>query len=274
MVKFNYKYSEQTQMLDLLDAFLSCDFAKSRNKILELGTYLGGFVLTLGRNVNSINVFCVDPYPKLDHIRKKFIESAEQVFLGGSNYKLYSSSHEIEFENYFNLIHIDGEHSERAVFTDLLNIDKLASESDDAIIIIDDIFMRHYPGVTSATFDFIKKGHWSPFLFTRKKIYLCRPINHANMLNYASELLSLYKVKYFTDQALEENFNGNYRQSNKIYGSSLIIVSDNFKEQSLAKILGIRRPLSFFLFMKLITPPVFLKVFKSIYFKFIELRRY
>lgn len=58
-MKFNYKYSEQTQMLELLDAFLSCNLAKSRNKILEIGTYLGGFVLTLGRNVRGINVFAL-----------------------------------------------------------------------------------------------------------------------------------------------------------------------------------------------------------------------
>ena len=273
-MKFDYKYSEQTQMLDLLDAYLSCNFAKSRDKILEIGTYLGGFALTLGRNVKGINVSCVDPYPNLDHIRAKFIESAEQVFLGESNYKLYSNSHEIEFENYFNLIHIDGEHSERAVLADLINVDKLASGSDDTIIIIDDIFMRHYPGVTSATFNFINKCTWSPFLLTRKKIYLCRPINHTSMLSITSELLNLFKVKYFTDQALELNFNGTYRQSNQIYGSSLIIISDNFKEHVLAKRLGIRRPLSFLAFVKLITPPVFLKIFKSIYFKFIELRRY
>jgi len=170
------------------------------------------------------------------------------------------------------LIHIDGEHSEHAVLEDLTMADKFASRSDNSIIIIDDVFVRHYPGVTNATFDFIKRMHWSPFLLTHKKMYLCRPIHHASMLVNTGELLSQFKVKYFTDQGQDANLNGPYRQSNQINGFSIIIVSDNFKEHLLAKRLGIRRRLSLLAFMKLVTPPVLLKVFKIIYFKFIELK--
>ncbi|NBT57675.1 hypothetical protein EBT16_02710, partial [bacterium] len=67
-------------------------------------------------------------------------------------------SNEIEREKLFNLIHIDGEHSEHAVLEDLTMADKFASRSDNSIIIIDDVFVRHYPGVTNATFDFIKRN--------------------------------------------------------------------------------------------------------------------
>ncbi len=86
----------------------------------------------------------------------------------------------------FDLIHIDGEHSQKAVERDL----KVAAKvlSDSGIIIVDDYRDQHFPGIAAGVFNFLSLNDFASFCLTPNKMYICRTVSYSDsfqrILNY------------------------------------------------------------------------------------------
>lgn len=239
-MNFNFSYSKETAWLDLIDAFVCTELSYSRTSLLEVGTYLGGFVFSVSQNCPNIKVTCVDPYPTIDNIKHIFLENVEKKIRSENWQGLYNSVREIPTDTKFDFIHIDGEHSEKAVLDDLISAQPYFSETPDLVFIVDDIFMRHFPGVTSGAILFAREFNFAPFLFTSKKLYFCRPNSHESMLEQMSRLFSNAGIAYRSDQARTQDPKEGFVQSNKVLGHSLIIIPNDFQVKKLEKFLNVK----------------------------------
>ena len=76
----------------------------------------------------------------------------------------------------FDLIHIDGEHSEIAALQDLNFAQNNLAEL--GIIVVDYIWHPLFPSVISATMKFIHGSRFVPFLSTQQNMYLSKEAAH------------------------------------------------------------------------------------------------
>jgi hypothetical protein len=264
MIKYNF--NERTSMLPLLDAYLAISFAEKFRTALEVGVYKGWWIFTLLDNNPNIFIVGIDPYPNLEVIRKTLIDDIS-THKFSDRVQLHSSFHDLSIGDYKNLtygmIHIDGEHSESQVLRDLGNALPLLEK--DGILIVDDIFYHSYPGVTAATFSFIRDKKLSPFLFTEKKMYFCNPDYYKIYYKSTLSFLKLSKTSY--EETLNAQIGTSYKQSNAIFGHELIITPSNptrIETKNLNKTLGVKLPLvsRFKNAIRFLTPPGLLEMFK------------
>lgn len=100
-------------------------------------------------------------------------------------------------------VHIDGEHSGRAVRSDLaIAADLLAT---DGIICLDDFFAPAYPQITEAAFRFLdeRRGDFQLFLAGGRKAYVCaRTAAPAYLAFVRTRLPAQYRRRGFTDFTL------------------------------------------------------------------------
>ena len=87
----------------------------------------------------------------------------------------------------FRYVHIDGEHSGRAILNDLSVADGLLG--DDGIVCLDDFFKTEYPQITQATFAWIADhpDALQLFLVGCSKAYLARPAFVDRYLRYCRD---------------------------------------------------------------------------------------
>lgn len=216
--------------------------------------------MVLLENLPQLTALAIDPYPNSDEIRDLLIANLEdrklqdKVTLLGN----YGSIDRQEFD----LIHIDGEHSENAVFKDLEFATK--NLSSKGIVIIDDIWHPLFPGIISATLIFVHQEILAPFLITRNKMYLCKPIEYNYHHNRAKNLVELHNIPYSGGVSEGSYLLGEsapYDQSNSIKGYNQIVVKNlNRFQQSV--LLGIEKPVKknrFRNILKSLIPPIFLR---------------
>lgn len=223
MNKFVYDFNDKTKLLPLLDAYIMCQLSQNYSHGLEIGVYKGGWIFTLKKNVSNLKIDAIDPYPGIPQIKQSFLEEARrlgilkdiQLFPTWDEYfKDWSS------QKKYQIVHLDGEHSQSEVKKDLSNISALLS--NDGVIVIDDIFYHSYPGVTAAAFDFLQDETFRPFLFTDKKLYICRTDYYGIFYKRTIDLLTNIKIGFEEDEQLIYS-KRSYPQSNSLNGSSLII---------------------------------------------------
>jgi len=222
---FKFKFDERTDMLPVLDGYLATEFAKTFSTALEIGVYKGGWLLTLTSNNPKILMIGIDPYPNLEIIKESLMNYLDKfglkqrVHLYSSFSDLLNSKHNLIT---YDMIHLDGEHSQTQVTQDLTNLRPLLSQN--GILIIDDIFYHSYPGVTAAAFLFIDENNLAPFLLTEKKIYIC----HRNLYEeyYKSTIAILKSLKINYEESEKPNSETSYFQSNSIFGFNMIITSE------------------------------------------------
>lgn len=244
-MKFIFEFSDRTDMLPLLDGYIATELAKSFSAALEIGVYKGGWLLTLANNKSSLLTIGIDPYPNLEKIRESLIDYRDKHGLKDRLY-LYKSFNELLESQHnsvsFDMIHIDGEHSQSQVSKDLRNL--LPKLKEHGILIIDDIFYHSYPGVTAAAFSFIEHNNFTPFLFTEKKIYICNPNHYEEYYKKTISILSSLKINYEESENLNSQIC--YPQSNAIFGSNLIITPEKMKQGdflSMLKEMNLKLPL-------------------------------
>jgi hypothetical protein len=173
---FKHVDSETSQWLAVEDAFLSSRLTISQQSlnILEIGIYTGAWSIDMLLNNPKLIGFGIDPFPGMQDIEA--IMSANMSVYGvSSRFKHFQSYESLETNHgglKYAVIHIDGEHTERAVNRDL----KFAASSicDDGLIIVDDIFHSDFPGIASSVFNFLSKENYCSFLLTSHKMYICR----------------------------------------------------------------------------------------------------
>lgn len=145
-------------------------------RVLEVGVWKGGWSLTLARNSEAA-IVGIDPYPGLADVRDRVLDSAKSYALG-DRFSLHSSWSEMRTIDggVFDLIHLDGEHSEQALTKDLQEADRALAEG--GVLIIDDIIHPYFPGVAAAAYRFFHQSGYRPFLYTEHKVFCCREQDH------------------------------------------------------------------------------------------------
>ena len=231
-----FEFSDRTAMLPLLDGYIATNLAKSFSAALEIGVYKGGWLLTLANNKSSLLTIGIDPYPNLGTIRESLIDYRDKLGLNDRFY-LYKNFNELQNSKHnlvsFDMIHLDGEHSQSQVNEDLINLQPKLKEH--GILIIDDIFYHSYPGVTAAAFRFIEDNNYTPFLFTEKKIYICNPNYYEEYYRKTISILNSLKINYEESETL--NSQTSYAQSNALFGSNLIITPEKMKRKEFLRML-------------------------------------
>jgi hypothetical protein len=264
-VNFNFEYSIETAWIDLLDAYICTELSKTRESLLEVGTYLGGFVFSISSNNSSIRITCVDPYPTIKNIKATFLGKVKSKIRSENWVGLFDRIEDIPTGSRFDFIHIDGEHSEEAVENDLIQSYKYAKTSENIVIVVDDIFMRHFPGVTSGALKFAFENNFAPFLLTGKKMYFCKPSHHEKLLSEITSILLAAGVEFRTDQARDKEVINGFIQSNKVLKHSMIVISNNFSLNELEKYLKVKkRPLKLRGFLKMVIPPYVIMLYRRI----------
>ena len=258
------------EWLPLLDAFVCTKLLEEHSKILEIGVHRGGWLITLVENYADTFAIGIDPYPNNDSLKNLFLADVERRNLQEKIY-LYQNWQELILGPHqslkFNLIHVDGVHDEISVFKDL----SLANDhlSENGIIVVDDIFYHSFPGVTSATFKFIQEFGYAPFLFTQKKIYLCKSSLYNQNYEKIEDLFIDSQIPFEIDQALSGQHSG-YPQSNAIFGRSLIITDIDLssKKEFLRSKNMPPKPFPIKEIIRRITPPILFDVLKCLRSKF------
>lgn len=262
MKEFVWNDEDHYQWLNLEDAIFAHNLVPTGAVCLEIGVWKGGWILSLLTNEKSRSAVCVDPYPNLEYIK--------DIFLGLVNDKapnrvtLISELTELDkrfVDLKFDVVHLDGEHSQGAMAYDLLmTVPKL---KDEGLLIVDDIFYHDFPGVTAALFQSLDSLNLAPFLFSRKKLYLCNIAFYPKYYRDAKALVLEMGIDFSEDQALTLS-PGPYIQSNSINGFSLIIVNDSQIDLShTRKILKIRKMWTFKEVLKQILPPFLLSLYRK-----------
>jgi hypothetical protein len=260
--KYIWRWEEANEWLSIYDAFLSHRLARSNSEILEVGTWKGGWAISMAENDRSRFVTCVDPYPNLEAVKINFLENVE----------LYAPGQVVLFANLdtavgkpkkkFGVVHIDGEHSQDAVTRDLkLCISQLA---DDGLLVVDDFFYHSFPGVTAAIFSALEKNDLSPFLFTEKKLYICRTKFYEDYYSKAKDVMLKHEIQFEEDQriTLEKS---SYIQSSSINGFNVLIFPTGIKvTTNFLRTIGVHRNLSLKLLLREILPPVTITVYKKL----------
>jgi SAM-dependent methyltransferase len=135
--------------------------------ILEVGVWKGGWSFTLCKNAENIYITGIDPYPNLAEIQKRVIEESAKY----DNFTLQPDWRGVS-EKLFDIIHLDGEHTEKAVAEDLIKcLDHL---KPGGILIVDDIRHPYFPGVAYSIWKFIAEHKLAMLIFSEYKAYLCR----------------------------------------------------------------------------------------------------
>jgi hypothetical protein len=160
--------------------------------MLEIGVYKGRSALLSSLHLGEQEkFFLIDGSP--------FIREAEKhlnPILGNRGCYIQKMSYDLEIDFFKDIrqkcrwIHIDGEHTGRAVINDLEFCEQMLS--DNGILILDDFFNPMYPQLTEAAFMFLQNNKFklSMFLCAWNKAYLARPIFAASYRNFIRQKLA------------------------------------------------------------------------------------
>jgi hypothetical protein len=183
-----------------------------RGSLLEIGVFKGksAGALALFTRENE-DLALIDLSDDLEEVASNL-----DSFCSGTVKAIQARSDAVEVSDWgkseepdYRWIHIDGEHTAKAVLSDLELAEQLLS--DKGIICVDDFFSYQYPQITLATADFLSAnaGRLTLFLTGWNKAYLCRPeYAAANLLPYVRDSLvgdlenrgykkfTLYKTDY------------------------------------------------------------------------------
>jgi len=219
-------------IISLLPKFIDFEI----KSLLEIGVFRGGLIRTFLQNNLEWKAYGIDPYPGMDHEKTRCFEILSAASVSSRFELLKDWEVFLSKRKKSGLIHIDGEHTERAVLNDLMNTVEVASSSP--IIIVDDFFARSFPGVTCAVFRFIFKFDFEALLVSPAKIYLCRSEWHDEYKEKFRQLLSELDLKY-SDSFPRGLYGLDYDQPSTIKGRLVFIVENQAYTENFIKTLGI-----------------------------------
>jgi predicted O-methyltransferase YrrM len=264
--RVKWKRDENVMFLDPLDAFLSMRLIKNpEGNLCEIGVYKGGFIMALLENLPNLNAIAIDPYPNSEEIRNVFVKNLGERNL--ANRVQLFDDYENLAQREFDLIHIDGEHTESAVRKDLKFA--LANLSSNGIVVIDDIRHPLFPGIISATLKVVHQDLLAPFLITRDKMFLCNPSKYISQFHQAKELLDQLKIPYsagVTEGTILHGESAIISLSNSINGYDQLVVENLTKFEQLI-LLGLENPVrsnKLKSILKSLTPPIIISVYRNL----------
>jgi hypothetical protein len=257
LISFKWKWEEINEWLPIQDAVIGNFLSPSFAWILEIGTWKGGWAISMAENDKSRKILCVDPYPNLDQVKDGFLRTIKErapeqiVLYPDLDYALSQQGLVLD------VIHVDGEHSQEAVLSDLTR--SVSYLAPAGLLIIDDIFYHSFPGVTAAAFKVIEQFELSPFLFTEKKLYVCHKDFYDDYYVKAKKLLDLIHLEYEEDQSLSGE-DSSYLQRNAIFGHSLLILNSvKPLSKGFYRAINKRRQMDFKEIARELSPPLFFR---------------
>ena len=215
-----------SEWLTKLDTSLTLEiFDKSHcNNFLEIGVWKGAWSFSILGNFETAQGVGVDPYPGFELIEENLMHDVTK-YRFQDRFKLYKSTETLLRDKNpnlkFDLIHIDGEHSQKAIERDL----KVAANvlSDSGVIIVDDYRHQHFPGIAAGVFKFLNLNDFASFCLTPNKMYICRTVSYSD---YFQQILNYCKI---TEANFETEFKGTpygnpFAQENSIHGFQQILI--------------------------------------------------
>jgi len=179
-LKFYSSHSEWLAKKDIYLVLKIIDLLRkslvyTRFLILEIGVYKGAWSETILRNRE--NIFCtgIDPYPT-EHLQeaKKIALECMQDLIMVKKFKLLENYYLIQ--DAFNIIHIDGKHTEDFVEMDLNFAKK--NLVNEGVIIVDDFRNQYFPGVANAMYKFLNENDFKVLIMSENKAYICKTELH------------------------------------------------------------------------------------------------
>lgn len=167
--RFLIQFWENDPWLGKKDLALSLIAASrfTRPRLMEVGLWQGGWSLHVAKNAGIPSVTAIDPYPGLEAVRAKTMDRFAST---GIHLDLFRSWSECGKEVTFDVVHVDGEHSEESALKDLTEASSHLSAG--GIIIVDDWLQPAFLGVNSAVHRFLSARAFRIVLTTEWKAYL------------------------------------------------------------------------------------------------------
>ena len=192
-----------------------------RGMVLEIGVWKGAWTSSVLMSVPTARLVGVDPYPAgARPVRAETLRRINELGLAG-RFDLVDSTDAVDPAERFDLIHIDGDHSEEAAWRDL---DFAAARlSPKGIIVVDDISHNWLPGVASATYRFLEHSGLRMFLISRAKGYIAQAGTAAALHDSLQRtLLRVPELRVFRSYA--ELAGHPYPESPEILGQPVLLV--------------------------------------------------
>jgi predicted O-methyltransferase YrrM len=163
-----------------------------RGDLMEIGIFKGKSAALIALHAGpQEKVMLVDPM-----LRREATDAIQDIGISGEVVLIRDLSENLAGHQqvmsrigHFRWIHVDGEHSLRAVANDLRISARLLAE--DGVICLDDFMSSCYPQVTIAAFRFLERleGEFTLFLCGFNKGYICRTAAARPYLEYLRDRL-------------------------------------------------------------------------------------
>jgi hypothetical protein len=214
------------EFLHPVDAELSASLLLAMNtmeiSVAEIGVWKGAWVATILRNYPRSRAVGIDPYPNSPDV-KKAMESRLRR-LGVSDRFVHFEEFESVPENLcFDVIHVDGLHTERQVIADLKNAQSKLLQN--GVIILDDFRHAWFPGIQSALYQFLLSEDFRIFMVSSNKAYLARPKRAEELWSYFKNTRDSRKLSRLHENSTEFAGNNSYAQESDVLGQPVLIAS-------------------------------------------------
>lgn len=174
-----------TEWLSEKDAVLCVEILRLLERpaprVLEVGVWKGAWTITMAGNTPGSIQVGIDPYPGGADARAAQQTAAAEIQRHGFGNRVqivdsWETLHRLaaaqECPRQFDLVHIDGRHTQEAAARDLDEADRILA--DDGVIVVDDYRHVAFPGVAYAMYCFLEPRGYRIFLTTENKAYLTR----------------------------------------------------------------------------------------------------
>lgn len=229
--------------------------------VLEIGVWKGAWSSVVLANLSDARVHGVDPYPgALGEVRQTMEQRLRDLGVD-DRFVLTVNLGSVPPDQHFDVIHIDGEHSETAVWSDLAFArDHLAP---GGIIILDDWSATAFLGIASALFRFLEPNDLRIFLVSHDKAYVTRrsdaSAHEARLLANAPRLQFSRLLRHFGDGDPEPKA---YRQASDVLGQPVLIAKKVVRSEHPITIgateARLRRAI------RALTPPLLIEAYRSL----------
>ena len=215
------KYSEYFHPTDAeLTVRILQEFGSSP-QVAEIGVWKGAWVGTMLRNQPGCTAVGIDPYPNGELVKQQMEEHLTSIGVK-DRFQLFKSFDDVPREMKFEIIHIDGLHTESQVLQDFKHsMERLA---DDGVIVLDDFRHLWFPGITSALFSFLYSSDFKLFMISANKAYLARKGRAQFLWNQLREDAESLNHVVLSTSWTEFN-GGRYEQQTDVLGQPVLIAT-------------------------------------------------
>jgi len=237
-------------VLALLDGI---DSSGAQRSVLEVGVWKGSFCAAVLVNRPGATVLGIDPYPGNEPIRDSMFDYLSHLGVH-HRFNLVVDWSDVHPNESFDLVHIDGLHTEDAVRRDLAEASRALRKG--GVLVVDDIRHFWFPGIASAVYTFVANSDFRLLAMTPSKAYLARISDveaHQSRLRHALGAFEDLVVSDFYGQVdgLPEAF----AQRPAVRSVHPLLVHTNSR----------RRNKSVGAVIALVTPPLFMKAFTRVH---------